>query len=93
MADAKKKSVKKPAAKVAKAKRSIPRALVVPLTPFRGIGRYVKGAWQELRQVHWPNRKATWGLTGAVIVFSVFFAAMILGLDFVFQYLFKEILL
>lgn len=93
MADAKKKSVKKPAAKVAKAKRSVPPALVVPLTPFRGIGRYVRGAWQELRQVRWPNRKATWSLTGAVIVFSAFFAAMILGLDFVFQYLFKEILL
>lgn len=94
MADAKKKPVKKSAKKaVEKPKRQLPRVLVVLLAPFRGLGRYVKGAWQELRQVRWPNRKATWSLTGAVIVFSLFFAAVILGLDYVFQYLFKEILL
>lgn len=95
MADAKKKSPKKPVAKAvsAKKKRPTPKALVVASKPFRGIGRYVKGAWQELRQVRWPNRKATWSLTGAVILFSVFFAAIILGLDYAFQYLFKEILL
>lgn len=92
MAEAKKKSAKKP---VAKQKRAVklPRFVVVLLTPFRGIGRYVLGAWHELRQVRWPNRKATWSLTGAVIAFSLFFAAVILGLDYVFQYLFKEILL
>lgn len=90
MADAK----KKPAAKtVAKKKRQLPKAVRVLLAPFRGIGRYVKGAWVELRQVRWPNRRATWSLTGAVIVFSLFFAGVILGLDYVFQYLFKEILL
>lgn len=88
-------TAKKPAQKVTKAKRSIklPRFVAVLLKPFSGIGRYVKGAWVELRQVRWPNRKATWSLTGAVIVFSIFFAAVILGLDFAFQYLFKEILL
>ena len=59
----------------------------------RGIGGYFKGAWQELRQVRWTNRRATWGLTLAVILFSVFFAVVILGLDTLFQYLFKEILL
>lgn len=95
MAKAKKKSAKKPVQKVAKQKRTIklPRFVLILLAPFRGIGRYVKGAWVELRQVRWPNRKATWSLTGAVIAFSLFFAAIILGLDYVFQYLFKEILL
>ena len=39
---------------------------------FARIGAYFAGAWKELRQVRWPNRKATWALTGAVIVFSVF---------------------
>lgn len=92
MAEAKKKPAKK---SVAKQKRAVklPRPVVVLLKPFRGIGRYVLGAWRELRQVRWPNRKATWSLTGAVIAFSLFFAAVILGLDYVFQYLFKEILL
>ena len=60
---------------------------------LRAIGGYFKGAWQELRLVRWPNRRATWGLTLAVILFSLFFAAMILGLDTLFHYLFKEILL
>lgn len=96
MADAKKKATKK-SVKTAiaspKPKRKLPRVFVILLTPFRGIARYVGGAWVELRQVRWPNRQATWSLTGAVIVFSLFFAAVILGLDYVFQYLFKEILL
>lgn len=61
--------------------------------PFRAIGGYFKGAWQELRQVRWTDRPATWGLTLAVILFSFFFAALILGLDSAFSYLFKEILL
>ncbi len=61
--------------------------------PIRAIGGYFKGAWQELRQVRWPNRAATWSLTLAVILFSLFFAGIILGLDTAFSYLFKEILL
>lgn len=61
--------------------------------PFRAIGGYFKGAWVELRQVRWPNRRATWSLTLAVILFSIFFAVVILGLDYLFQYIFKEILL
>lgn len=61
--------------------------------PFRAFGGYFKGAWVELRQVRWPNRKATWGLTFAVILFSLFFALVIVGLDAAFSYLFKEVLL
>lgn len=61
--------------------------------PFRAIGGYFKGAWVELRLVRWPNRRATWSLTLAVILFSVFFALIILGLDALFSYIFKRILL
>lgn len=61
--------------------------------PFRVVGGYFKGAWVELRQVRWPDRKATWSLTLAVIIFSLFFSLVILGLDWVFNYLFKEVLL
>jgi preprotein translocase SecE subunit len=60
---------------------------------LRAIGGYFKGAWQELRLVRWPNRRSTWGMTLAVILFSGFFAGLILGLDALFHYLFKEILL
>lgn len=57
----------------------------------RFIGYFV-GAWVELRQVRWPTRKATWGLTIAVILFSAFFVAVILLLDALFKYLFDFII-
>ena len=56
------------------------------------IGGYFKGAWAELRQVHWPNRQATWGLTGAVLLFSAFFVVFITLLDAGFKFLFEQIL-
>lgn len=56
------------------------------------LGGYFKGAWSELRQVHWPTRKATWSLTGAVLLFSVFFAVLITLLDAGFKFLFEQIL-
>ena len=59
---------------------------------FVRIGRYFKGAWFELRQVRWPTRKATWGLTIAVILFSAFFTALILLLDALFKFLFQLII-
>lgn len=61
--------------------------------PFRAVGGYFKGSWTELRQVRWPSRGATWSLTLAVILFSLFFALVIVGLDTVFSYIFKEVLL
>ncbi len=66
------------------------RSLLFPFTAPYG---YVKGSWQELRQVRWPNRKATWSLTLAVILFTLFFVLIILLLDAAFQFLFKEVLL
>ena len=59
---------------------------------LRAIGSYFKGAWVELRQVHWPNRRATWGLTAAVIAYSAFFVVFVLLLDAGFKYLFDLIL-
>ena len=56
------------------------------------IAGYFKGSWFELRQVHWPTRGATWGLTGAVIAFSLFFVVFITLLDAGFKYLFEVIL-
>lgn len=59
---------------------------------FVAIGGYFKGSWAELRQVRWPNRRTTWGLTLAVIAFTAFFIAMIILLDYAFQLLFERIL-
>lgn len=72
-------------AKPIRATRSLPK-------PIAGIIGYFKGAWAELRQVHWPTRRATWGLTVAVLGFSAFFVVFILLLDAAFKYLFEIIL-
>lgn len=60
--------------------------------PLISLGGYFKGAWTELKQVRWPNRKATWSLTVAVLLFSAFFVAFIVLLDALFKYLFELIL-
>jgi preprotein translocase SecE subunit len=60
--------------------------------PFVATGAYFKGAWTELKQVRWPNRRATWSLTGAVLVYSAFFALLVLLLDSLFKYLFELML-
>jgi preprotein translocase SecE subunit len=60
---------------------------------IRAIGGYFKGSWQELRQVSWPTRKATWGMTLAVMLFTLVLAVIILLLDLGFEQLFKRIIL
>jgi len=59
---------------------------------FGSIGGYFKGAWRELRQVRWPDRKSSWGLTLAVILFTGFFVLLIVLLDIGFKQLFELIL-
>lgn len=80
------KVVKKPAAAKAAGKKKTSK------NPFVALGNYFKGAWQELRQVRWPNRQATWSMTAALLVFTAFFVALILLLDALFKYLFQLIL-
>lgn len=60
-----------------------------PLAPF---WRYLKGSWYELRQVRWPDRRATWSMTAALLAFTLFFVIVILLLDAGFSELFKLIL-
>ncbi len=60
--------------------------------PFAAFIGYFVGAWQELRQVRWPDRRATWSLTFAVLAFSAFFVVFILLLDAGFKLLFELLL-
>ena len=86
---------KKPVKKEAMpATQSAPRRnmLAKIATPFSALGGYFKGAWYELTQVHWPNRRATWEMTGALVGFTAFFVVVILLLDALFKYLFELIL-
>jgi len=60
--------------------------------PFRPIANYFKGSWYELTQVRWPDRKSTWGMTGALVAFTLFFVVIVLLFDYGFAQLFKLIL-
>lgn len=60
--------------------------------PLHPIIDYFKGSWYELTQVRWPDRKSSWGMTGALILFTGFFVVVILMFDYVFSQLFKLIL-
>lgn len=61
--------------------------------PFVGFGRYLRDSWREIRQVRWPNRKATWKMTLAVLVYCALFMVFLTLLDvfftFIFDLLFK----
>ena len=57
--------------------------------PLAALGGYFKGAWTELKQVRWPDRKTTWAMTGALLAFTAFFVVVILLLDAGFKYLFE----
>ncbi len=66
--------------------------------PFRILGRilfpkYIRNSFQELKLVHWPNRRETLRLTFAVLVFALIFALVVSGIDFVLDKLFREVLL
>ncbi len=60
--------------------------------PFAAIGRYVKESFQEVRQVRWPDRKSTWKMTLSVIVYVILIAAIIMLLDALFTFLFKQVI-
>ena len=89
-ANTKKTAKKSPKAPKVRKERKAPTNPI--LKTLFAIGGYFKGAWVELRLVRWPTRKATWGLTFAVIMFSTFFVVVILLLDLLFKYLFEIIL-
>ncbi len=54
---------------------------------------YFRNSWRELRLVTWPDRRTSWKLTYAVIVFSILFGVIIAAVDFVLDKLFKELII
>lgn len=60
--------------------------------PFIALGRYIHDSWLEIRQVRWPNRKATWKLVGAIFVYSAFFIILVAVLDALFNFIFSKII-
>lgn len=73
-------------------KSSKPRRKL-PIPKFlRRFGAYVAGSWYELRETRWPDRKTTWSMTSAVLIFTAAMMAFIIFIDFLFDQLFKRIL-
>ena len=60
--------------------------------PFVAFGRYIRDSWREIRQVRWPNRKATWKMVVAVLVYTAVFVILISLLDLFFRWLFNLII-
>lgn len=60
--------------------------------PFVALGRYIRDSWREIRRVRWPNRKATWKMTGAVLAYCIVFMAFIVLLDSFFTWFFSLII-
>lgn len=54
--------------------------------------RYIRDSWREIRQVSWPNRKATWKLVGAIFIYTAFFIALTMLLDALFNFIFSKII-
>lgn len=86
------KQVSKKDKKEKKEKRNAPKWLQLLSKPFVALGRYFKGSWHELKLTKWPNRRTTWTMTLAVLIFCAFFAVLILVADFAFEELTKLIL-
>jgi preprotein translocase SecE subunit len=72
------------------------------LWPIRIIGKvlglilfasYFRGSFRELRLVTWPGRRESLRLTSAVLVFAIVFGAIVAGVDFGLDKLFKELVL
>ena len=77
----------KTASKTSKSKSSKSRR-----NPLSAITGYFRGAWQEIKQVRWPDRRSTWGMVGALIVFTAALFLVIILLDYGFAWLFKLIM-
>lgn len=74
------------------AKDKSDKKVFILFRPFVAFFRYLRDSWQELRQVRWPNRKTTWKMVLAVLVYTALFVMIISLLDLFFSWLFNLIL-
>ena len=95
-----KKQEKKKAKEIRKAEKAEKKAekakegkkTFIIFRPFVAFGRYLRDSWREIRQVRWPNRKATWKMVGAVLVYTALFVIFISLIDLFFRWLFSLII-
>ncbi len=53
---------------------------------------YFRGAFREIRQVRWPDRKTTWKLTFTVIGYIIIFSLFLMLIDALFTFIFNKTL-
>ena len=93
VAKQKQKEIRKAKKKALKAeKKTDEKKPFILFRPFVYLGRYLRDSWREIRQVRWPNRKATWKMVLAVIIYTALFVIIISLLDLFFTWLFNLIL-
>ena len=80
-----------PVAKEAKKAKKEKKTFIL-FRPFVALGHYLRDSWLEIRQVRWPNRKTTWKMVLAVIVYTAIFVILIMLLDALFEFLFNLLL-
>jgi len=86
------KSTKRAAKQISDDNKTQQRKTFILFRPFVALFCYIRDSWRELKQVRWPNRKATWKMVLAVIVYSALFMLLISLLDLFFTWLFSKIL-
>lgn len=79
-------------ARIAREKEREGKKVFILFRPFVALGRYLRDSWREIRQVRWPNRKATWKMVLAVLAYTALFVAIISLLDMFFTWLFSLII-
>ena len=87
-----KRKEQKQAKKAEKKAEKSGKKVFILFRPFVALGRYLRDSWREIRQVRWPNRKATWKMVLAVFVYTALFMVIILLLDLLFRFIFGLLL-
>ncbi len=83
----KQKAVKEKEKAIKKSEKSNEKKPFILFRPFVAFFRYLRDSWREIRQVRWPNRKATWKMVLAVLVYTALFIILISLLDLLFTWL------
>ena len=89
---AKRTAIKKAERAISETDKKSDKKPFILFRPFVALFNYIRDSWRELRQVRWPNRKTTWKMVLAVIVYTALFVAIISLLDLFFTWLFNIIL-
>ena len=80
-------------AKLWKSKLFIPVRFIARMLAKVLFISYFAKSWQELKLVSWPDNRTTMRLTFAVIMFAFVFGFIVAGMDYVFEKLFREVIL